>query len=214
MIKPTIIITGNSAGQWYINTLNKYMPSNNKDEKAYNIIQTDFGQINTLLPNKMVEAAKYLEPYFIKIEAEKTPYILANITLHEAVPYFTIKPKHFISIKSIINAETSNRLLKVGLLGTNYTMTNNYWKKTFPYLQFEKLSGELMQAIDDLRKCYYNDTDKVLAIKVFKHLQNIKIDYWILACTELAIAYDDADVELPMIHLPKLQCSYLIKSKA
>ena len=58
MIKPTIIITGNSAGQWYINTLNKYKSSNNKDEEAYNIIKTDFGPINTLLPNKMVEAAK------------------------------------------------------------------------------------------------------------------------------------------------------------
>jgi len=212
MNRPTIILTGKAAGGWYIDMLNSSLPGSEKDEKAYNIIQTDFGPINTLLPHKMAQAAKLLEPYFVKSEAEKTPYILANITLHEAVSYFTIEPKYFISIKSIINTETDNRLLIVGLLGTSYTMTCNYWKKNFPNLQFITLPDNLLQAIDELRKCYYNNTDKALALKVFMQLQSIEVDYWILACTELAIACDDANIELPMIHLPKLQCDYLIKA--
>ncbi len=214
MNRPSILLTGKAAGEWYIATLNKNMPGNRVDEKAYHAIQTEFAPINALLPGNMAQAAKLLEPYFVKIEAKKMPYILANITLHEAVCHFTIEPKHFISIGSIINAETDKRSLKVGLLGTSYTMTNNYWQKTFPYLRFETPPGELLQAIDDLRKCYYSDTDKALALKVFNQLQNIEVDFWILACTELAIAYDDVDIELPMIHLPKLQCEYFIKSIA
>jgi aspartate/glutamate racemase len=160
----------------------------------------------------MPEAAKLLEPYFRKLEAEQMPYILANITLHEAVAHFTIKPKHFISIEAILQHEIDQKALTVGLLGTSYTMTNDYWKKTYPYLQFKPLSTGLLAAVDDLRKCYYQDANKTLALKTFKLLKSIQVDFWIIACTELALAYDDADIELPLIHLPKLQCDYLIKS--
>jgi len=214
MKRPSIILTGRAAGQWYVDTLNSNMPSIGKKEKEYYIIQTEFAPINDLLPNKMPQAAKLLEPYFVKQEAEQTPYILANITLHEAVSYFTIKPKYFVSIESIIQAEIDNRSLRVGLLGTNYTMTNDYWEKTFPYLQFESLPDELRLAVDDLRKCYFDGANKALALCIFKQLQCIEVDCWILACTELALAYDDAGIELSIIHLPKLQCEYLIRSSA
>jgi len=212
MKRPTIILTGKAAGQWYIDTMNSNLPSSGKDEKAYHIIQTEFDPINALLPHKMPLAAMLLEPYFIKQEVEQTPFILANITLHEAVSLFTIKPKHFISIEDILDKEFDNKSNKVGLLGTSYTMANDYWKKTFPYLQFKLLPDELLSEIDDLRKAYFNNTNKALAINVFRQLQGIEVDYWILACTELALAYDDAGIELPMIHLPKLQCDYLIKA--
>lgn len=209
MAKGAALVTGGAAGKWYMKELDHLCLSNELRKSEVEFVQTDFAPINALLPFKMEEAAQLIEPYFIAQEAKKEPYILANITLHEAVKYFSIQLMYFISVESIIHHQTKKENLTVGLLGTAYTMRNDYWIKTFPYLDFIALPENTASAIDALRMIYFKGRDPKLALNEFQKLQNIKVDYWILACTELALALDDADIGLPIIHLPRLQCDYL-----
>lgn len=216
MQKPAIILTGSISGQWYIQTLNQLFKEIHGTDKTFNYItlQTDFNKINPLLPYRLKEAAKLLEPYFIEIEKRtQHPYILANITLHETLKYFTTKPNNFISLKEILNKEKNKLNGKIGILGTAYTMQNQYIPSLVPNSEIIDLPNEIVQQVDELRKAYFYKKDAALANKVLKNLEPFDADYWIIACTELSVAFLDSHFdENKVINLPKLQCKALLES--
>ena len=209
MNKPGILLTGKNAGDWYLQTLKRY--SGNSAEACY-IVQADFEPINALLPYKMKEAAKLIEPYFRQLEKRNQAYILANITLHEALNYFSFVPNYFISIKEIL--KNISHKGGVIILGTQFTMNHSYIPSLLPQgLEQMPLSHELQTAVDALRKKYYNTKDKVMAEQVFQSIKNIAADYVLIACTELAVAYGDVDCSLNIINLPQLQIEQLLKQE-
>lgn len=209
MRNPGVLLTGKKAGNWYIQTLDalkKYKP-----HFEFNILQVDFDPINALLPYKMEEAAKLLEPYFAVLESHQQPYILANITLHEAVQYFSFTPKYFISIETILKHESPKSFLKAAIIGTKFTMNHSYIPSLLPDTKPVPLSEDIQEGIETLRKAYYHSTNKKLAKQIFGNLNDLDIDCFIIACTELTVALEDSEMNLTTINLPALQCQLLVQ---
>lgn len=210
MHKPSVILTGKNAGDWYVQTLNAIV--NVHPTFEYDTIQVHFESINALLPVKMEAAAKLLEPYFREMEYRQKPYILANITLHEAVKYISFSPKYFISIDKILKNEVINIQGKFAILGTKYTMNHNYISSLLTKKEIVSLPERIQDNIDKLRQVYFNSSNIKMANEVIIELSQLKINHYILACTELTLALDDSVLELKTINLPELQCRYLLQS--
>lgn len=211
MNRPGIILAGKKAGNWYVETLNKLVESAHPSFE-YQTLQIDFDPINALLPDKMKEAARLLEPYFVEFEMLAQPYILANITLHEAVQYFSFSPEYFISIDQIFR----NKLLplngKVTVLGTKYTMNHSYIKTILPGLELITLSEKIQNLVDSLRKLYNYSEDADLARELYAELDRLDVAHLVIACTELSVAWNDISKDKRWIDLPELQCENLILS--
>lgn len=214
---PGILLTGASAGSWYVNTLHRLHGEAMQQENPFEhwALQTDFAPINELLPYQMNSAAVLLEPYVRKMETTTSqPYILANITLHEAIRDFQDPPRQLLHIERILQEQCAGLTGRVGVLGTSFTMQHSYIPSIIPHLQTEPLPSLAIAEIDALRRFYYTKPAPELAKAVFSKIQTIQADYWIIACTELAMAYEDAAIPLPLIHLPELQCRYLLRHVA
>lgn len=214
MKKPALILTGENAGRWYQDTIDRLVSDGRPlatRPSQYHTVTTDFELINALLPWNMREAARMLEPYFVQCEEGRKPYVLANITLHEAVSYFSFQPQYFIDIENILRQECIAPSIRVGILGTSYTMTNPYWQDVLPAnADIVPLPKDIVEGVDRLRLLYFSSRDQCAARYQFSQLAEYDaVDLWILACTELAMALDDADIKLPVLHLPYLQCLYL-----
>jgi aspartate/glutamate racemase len=137
---------------------------------------------------------------------------LANITLHEALSKFANPlPKSFITIEKIIAEQKLSVQLPYFILGTTYSMNSSYLKNIFQEngAQIQTLESTLIQAVDQLRIAYYQKPNPKMATEVFSRLADIE-GIFIIACTELAMAYEDSEVKPPVLHLPKLQLRSLI----
>jgi aspartate/glutamate racemase len=209
MHKPCVILTGKNAGVWYIQTLNALV--NTYPSFEYETIQVNFEPINALLPYKMKDAAKLLEPSFKEMERRQKPYILANITLHEAVMYFSFPTKYFISIDAILKKEVLGIEGALSILGTKYTMNHHYIAGLLPHVEIVSLPENIQEKIDVLRQVYFKTSHKKMSKEVFHLLNQHESTRYIIACTELAMALTDAKIALKTIHLPELQCRYLCK---
>lgn len=214
---PGIIYTGTESAKWYHHTLHKLYRNHVGEHATFPFIglQTNFEPINALLPHKTQDAAKLLEPYVLKMEQmTDAPYILANITLHECLEYFNTNPKNFISIADILKNEIQSFRGTIGILGTKYTMTNQFLPSLLPNVEFYSLPNSMIHQIDDLRKIFYQKKDVKIANSVFNELKKHPVDIWLIACTELSVAFDVVtDKSIPTINLPELQIQYLIKEK-
>lgn len=203
-------MAGEQSAKWYFETINKLMDTQQNFAEHINCLKIDFETINALLPYRLEEAAHFLEPYFKVMEQDKLPYIMANITLHETVEYFKIKPKYALTIRQILQDATVTLNGSFAILGTKFTMNHQYIQSMFRENQIINLPENLQNEIDVLRQIYYSESNPKLAKRVFKKLQQLDINYFIIACTELAIAYSDTQQNLSLINLPHLQCEYLI----
>lgn len=209
MDRPGIILAGENAGKWYINTMNRLVEQISPSFE-YHALQIDFDPINALLPYKMVEAARLLEPHFLKMEQYLQPYILANITLHEAVQYFSFSPDYFISLGRVLEAKEPPPTGKAAILGTKYTMNDSFIRSLFHDLEFITLSEEVQEQVDSLRKIYMYSEDCKQANKIFEELIRLEVDHLVIACTELSVAWNGIDKDKRWIDIPGLQCERLI----
>lgn len=202
MNKPSILLTGKNAGLWYRETINHL-------HIDCDFIQIDFEPINALLPYQIKEASVLLEPYFLELEKRKQPYVLANMTLHEAIQHFNFAPRYFKSIGEILNAELGDNSQKGVILGTAFTMQHTFFPSLLSGIDLVQLPGGLFDAVEQLRKDYNTGINQRLSKRVFEKLKEVKADKFIIACTELAMAADDVETTLDLIHLPELQCKIL-----
>jgi aspartate/glutamate racemase len=209
MNKPTVLLTGKQAGLWYVATLKKLFEEE-KIENGFDVLQIDFEPINELLPHNMEEASKMLIPYFEEMEKREVPYIFANITLHEAIQYLPFQLKHFISIESILKKQKI--MGSVAILGTKFTMNNRYIPSLLADNEMVVLPEIIQNKLEKLRKIYYQERDPEFAEEVFGAFLSLKIDYFLIACTELAIAFDDFEKSDSIINLAGLQCNWLFNS--
>lgn len=207
MFKPTILLTGKQAGFWYVARLKKLLEEREL-ENGFDVTQIDFEPINELLPHNLRAAAKKLIPYFEEMEKREVPYILANITLHEAIQFLPFELKHFIGIESVLKKQQI--IGSVAVLGTKFTMNNNYIPSLIPDIEVRVLPEIIQNKIERLRKIYYQERDIAFANEVFEELNDLKIGNFLIACTELAIAYDDCKSVGRILNLPEMQCIELV----
>lgn len=214
-----ILLTGTESALWYIKQIQlEYAQLKGKDHFfSYQCIQCDFPPINELLPHQMIAAAEMLYPYLRDtFLAESKGFILANITLDEALSRLKAPlPDSFLSLEKILSRESFVSHAPHYLLGTAYTMESSYFKQLFlkNEVKLSPLTQELKQKVDRLRKTYYKAANPQMATETFSLLNQLE-GRFIIACTELAMAYEDSEVKPSVIHLPKLQLKHLILSSS
>ena len=211
---PGLILCGVQSGKWYLKTIHRLYGEKfgNSATPQFLAMQVNFEPINNLLPNKLEEAAPLIAPYFNYFEVQRQPYILANITLHESVKYFNYKPKHFISLDNLVQNDSHELTGTVAILGSLYTMNHYFVSEFFPNNSIITLPTDLQLAVDELRKTYYQSNHPEIAHQVFTELGKLDVDGFVIACTELADAYTDANIKLSVVNLPELQCQSLINA--
>lgn len=216
---PGIILTAFQSGIWYLKTIQKIAQESMGNEYVFplKMIQLPFQEINEILPHKMEEAAQMLVPYLKDMkEIQAQPFLLANITLHETFNYYPktfSKEIHFLSIEDVLIRKLPVTPKKLAILGTAYTMNSGYLKSLIPKNhQVILLNKDLQKKVDDLRITFYNELDKNQAEKTFSELtkQHPEVDFFIISCTELAVALDFFDNKTKFFNLPHLQCEGLV----
>ena len=79
------------------------------------------------------------------------------------------------------------------ILGTAYTMQSGYLQSFIPTESNTILpNSQHLEKVENLRKLYFQSTDAALSSQIWKELQveYPEVDYFIIACTELSIAFN------------------------
>jgi aspartate/glutamate racemase len=181
-----------------------------------------FEPINRILPDQMEEAGRLLVPHLLEMDdSNVSRFILANITLHEAIDLQknNLKLKTpFVSLRTVIKNHWNPKIKKAMILGTYYTMQSSYLPSLFDDfdIEFVKPNKTDFNSIDQLRTTYFESPNPVAAKKLFDTLKNNypEVDCFIIACTEHALALEDYNSSFKNFNLPELQCVDLIKSNS
>jgi aspartate/glutamate racemase len=219
-----IIGTGKNAATWYFQKCQElYQHRYGKDAVCpVKLINIRFEPINRILPDQMEEAGRLLVPYLYEVDdSNVSRFILANITLHEAIDLqknnLALKTP-FVSLRTVIKNHWNQKIKKAMILGTYYTMQSEYIPSLFDDFDvaFIHPNDTDFRAIDQLRTEYYTAPNPDESKKVFDQLKNNypKVDCFIIACTEHALALADYNDSLENFNLPKLQCVDLIKNNS
>ena len=216
-----IIGTGKNAAKWYLEKCREIyqLQHGSNVEPPVKLKSVPFEPINAILPDQMKEAGRLLVPYLREMDDfDVSRFILANITLHEAVELQNVSLKTpFISLRTVIANHWDSDIKKVMIVGSYYTMQGNYLPSLFVDfdLDFIAPSEKDFTAIDQLRKKYYKSSKPKDSRTVFDQLKMNypEVDSFIIACTEHALALADYQKPIRSFNLPELQCLELITSK-
>jgi aspartate/glutamate racemase len=214
MAKRGILITGEVAGKWYAQTAQRVALQHAQSMPV--LQKTDFSSINPLLPEGKTQAASWLKEELNRAHQNQlSPLILANITLHEAYDLLGETYPGFIHIKQLL-AEALPNAARIMILGTLYTMRSSYVASLLPkhVLQI-KASAAHEVLVDELRKIYFSGADANAAKTLWQTLRTTdpQVDFFVLACTELAVAANHFLPKAQIINLPELQISSLLGQK-
>lgn len=165
-----------------------------KKELEINLIETNFKQINSLLPGPSKELKKLLRTYLQKVSRTKYVFV-PNITIHETLDEimnrYTYKFEIVHPLKSLVLELKSKNISEVILFASIHTMKEGYVsnflnensiKCTFP-------NKKDIKAIDNIRKAVYENEIIQKNLEDFNKI----IDKYeimtpiVLACTELSI---------------------------
>lgn len=212
-----IIGTGANAAMWYYHALQQ-MAQRAMGENAVfpiKLLGIPFEPINNLLPQNMMEAGNLMQPYLKEMEKMgAAQYILANITLHEALDKQKIKPKKMIHIRDVFNQYWERSDKNVMIIGSGYTMSAGYIPSLLPKVtRVIRASEEDEKSIDMLRRRFYHeqtatDPEDTLLQLPAKYPE---VDTFIISCTEHALALKRYNIEDKFFNLPLLQCQSLFQ---
>ncbi|QYS86201.1 aspartate/glutamate racemase family protein [Flavobacterium oreochromis] len=178
------------------------------------MINTNFNQINTYLPDQETELIKNLLPYLYSLTLLNIEYlIIPNITIHRVLDKI-LKTHNFNftiihPIKLLLHKLLEKSITEVIILGSLYTMQGTYIQNLLQQngITSIKLNKEYQKKIDNLRKLIYTTQNKNTSL-LEEIIQKYPNTYFILACTELSILkYKNPHI----IDLSDLQISKTIK---
>ena len=162
------------------------------------LLNVDFEPINQLLPYQQKASAKLLLPYLQDINQQDVCcIIMPNNTLHQSLDIILEKhsfEKPILHIGHLLHAEIKKlKRAQVMILGTAYTMQSGYLQSFLPEISNNILpNNSLLSKVEDLRKLYFHSSDTELSLQIWEDLnhQYPEVDYFIVACTELSIAFN------------------------
>ena len=152
------------------------------------------------------------------IEAAGADFLLiCTNTMHKVVPQIAAKIR--IPVIHIADATADvlvrNNIRCVGLLGTKYTMTQNFYKKRLTDRGIDVLIPE-QGDIETVNKIIFNELclgkikegSRVIFQKIIRKLGENGAEGVILGCTEIGLLISQSDVDIPvfdttMIHAKK-----------
>ena len=158
----------------------------------------------------------------IKLENASADFILiCTNTMHKHVPAIEKKIKiPIVHIGTATGQEIHNRgLKKVGLLGTKFTMEEDFYKKVI----FDSFGIETIIPNESERETIhriifkelvlgnFNNKSKKEYIEIIKQLEDQGAQGVILGCTEIPLLIKQGDVDIPMFDTTYIHSVYAAK---
>ena len=174
----------------------------------FTMVNADFNDINTFLPNDFINIKKNILPYLHYISSlEISNLLIPNITIHQAIDdlinteKFNFKLIHPVDV--LISHLKLNGIENVVILGTKYTMEGNYIQTKLRQnnIHLSKASDEVIYEIEKIRIEIYNNNfeyKKNYLTEFAQSQPNLKV---ILACTELSVLANQNSLFIDMATL-------------
>ncbi|WHF50763.1 hypothetical protein QGN23_09990 [Chryseobacterium gotjawalense] len=189
-----ILGLGSASTEYYLNQIHrKYRECNSKFSTCPLLLyQIDFQEINPFLPNNFKVLIPKLKIILREIsDLGITKLLIPNITLHETLDQIKSPFEICHPVQLTLDYLTQNRISKIFLFGTLYTVNSEYLAKKFSEkgIVILKPTSEDQIWMDDFRKEVYQNTASSAQQSFFKNLikkysaQNPVV----IACTELSI---------------------------
>jgi len=156
------------------------------------LLNTNFDEINALLPDVSNKLKTIVESYIRQIEKYKADYILVpNITLHQTIDSISFSPKIIHPLQLCIDNLKQDNKDKIILFGTKYTMNSAYVLDCFlqQHIAVEIPEKQDFNFIENFRNKVYNKEETPDLINQYQLILNqyAHQNPVVLACTELSI---------------------------
>jgi len=206
-----ILGLGNKSTLFYLNALNELYNTKKGGYTTcpYLLLNSNFDLINPYLPHKfkkLVPTTKGYIQQLLNLGVDKI--LIPNITLHETIDQLNFDKNLFIHPLVILKTELLKQInsqKSVILLGTKFTMQNNYFLDGIQEanLEVKQLKTTEFTFIEQFRNKVYNKTVTKKMIKNYNQLITdlCQDNIVVIACTELALNLTSQSV----INIPMLQ---------
>ena len=141
-----------------------------------------------------------------------SPMLIASNTMHDAFDMLqaAYPQTHWLHLADCVEQHCQKAgFEKIGLIGTKYTMQNNFYKKRFSDTETIVPSAHVEcidQIIGELVQGKANPDAKKKLIFVVHELHRTGAQAVALACTELPILVQQADCSVPLIDTAYIHC--------
>lgn len=182
----------------------------------------DFQEIETCqAQGEWEKSGDILAGYAKGLEAAGSDFLLiCTNTMHKVAPQ--IQQQLTIPILHIADATIDQLkqegITKVGLLGTKYTMTQDFYKERIIDQGIEVLipdeaAIELVNTVifDELCLGTINEASKQQYLAVIEQLKAEGAQGIILGCTEIGLLIQQGDVDLPLFDTTEIHCKAAVK---
>jgi aspartate racemase len=176
------------------------------------LINTNFNDINVLLPNYSNALGMAVKQYLDQLEGVDN-IIIPNITLHDAVDRLNAKSQHNYPIihpvRETLAQLNSDGITQVTLLASQYSMTSPYLLEMFADKGIQVLvpTSSDQQWLDGLRQQVYAGEESLSDLKIFSDYINQynKDSEVVIACTELSLILPNEQMDV--YDMAKIQMS-------
>jgi aspartate/glutamate racemase len=215
-----VIGCGWRAAMWYYGTLqslnDQLLPA---QHVAISIHGTAFPAIDALLPDDLESAGRLLKPYIECAErSDSRNYILANITLHEAVDRLGDEigtTGKFLHLREVIAARWQTSGTSSMIVGSAHTMRSGYLRSLFHgsgVRNWVEADCADLEHIDRTRKQVYSG--ELAPAEASEEIASIfarypEVDRFIIACTEHSLALGHSSNQR-VFDLGFEQCKHLL----
>lgn len=182
----------------------------------------DFQEIETCqAQGEWEKSGEILADYAKGLEAAGADFLLiCTNTMHKVAPQ--IQQQLTIPILHIADATIDQLkqkgITKVGLLGTKYTMTQDFYKERIIDQGIEVLipDEEAIERVntvifDELCLGTINAASKQQYLAVIDQLKAEGVQGIILGCTEIGLLIQQADVDIPLFDTTEIHCTAAVK---
>lgn len=182
----------------------------------------DFQEIETCqAQGEWEKSGEILASYAKGLEAAGADFLLiCTNTMHKVAPQ--IQQQLSIPILHIADATIDQLkqegITKVGLLGTKYTMTQDFYKERIIDQGIEVLIPdeeviELVNTVifDELCLGTINEASKQQYLDVIEQLKAEGAQGIILGCTEIGLLVQQGDVDIPLFDTTEIHCKAAVK---
>ncbi len=183
------------------------------------LYSVDFDEINKLqIEGRWEESGKIISNIAKKLETAGADYIfICTNTMHKVADMvqenINIPLIHIAEV--VYKAIIEKNLKNIILLGTKYTMQQDFYKKILQ----EKGINVLVPENDDMEiinntifnelcRGKINKSSKEKFIEIINKLKNNGAEGVILGCTEIVLLISDNDVDIPVFDTTKLHAEY------
>lgn len=192
-----ILGLGSRSTLFYIKELNRlyHIKKEGYSTCPFKLLNTNFDSINNLLPQTSTKLEVIMRNHLVELQHLKVDAILVpNITLHETIDKIAVRARIIHPVALTITKLKEKEIDKVVVLGSLYTMENNYLKGIFKKEGITVLlpSREDRLTIDAVRKHIYEETESEELLKKYHDIiEKYSTNYGlVLACTELSIGFN------------------------